>query len=285
MPSDKRARKRAAREAKLAELARQRRRKAAIRRFITLLIIALMVVGGIFIFGSSSPKKKTTATTAPKSTITTVAPTTTTTPSAANAAAQKTADAAAVAAGCPPSTSTRVNTKTWATIPPQTIDPTKTYTATITTDLGDIVIALAAKTAPKTVNNFVFLANQGYYNCVIFHRVIPGFMNQTGDPTGTGTGTPGYTIPDELAPAASTPANQFPLGSVAMANTASPNTGGAQFFIVDGSQGEGLGDSYSLFGQVTSGQSVADKINADGSAAGIPPNVTHRMLKVTVATS
>ena len=89
------------------------------------------------------------------------------------------------------------------------------------------------------MNNFVFLAEKGYYHCVIFHRVIPSFMDQTGDPTGTGTGGPGYTIPDENPPKAAT-GQQYPLGSVAMANTGQPNTGGSQFFIVAGPQGESL---------------------------------------------
>ena len=83
-----------------------------------------------------------------------------------------------------------------------TIDTSKTYTATVMTTAGTFDIALDAKTAPITVNNFVFLADKGYYHCVIFHRVIPGFMDQTGDPTGTGDGGPGYTIQDENPPKA-----------------------------------------------------------------------------------
>jgi cyclophilin family peptidyl-prolyl cis-trans isomerase len=132
------------------------------------------------------------------------------------------------------------------------------------------------------VNNFVFLADKGYYHCVIFHRVIPGFMDQTGDPTGTGQGGPGYTITDENPPKAATAAQQYPLGSVAMANTGAPNTGGSQFFIVAGPQGESLPNSYALFGSVTSGMSVVDTINQQGSTAGVPPNVTQRILSVTV---
>ncbi len=112
-----------------------------------------------------------------------------------------------------------------------------------------------------TVNNFVFLADKDFYNCVIFHRVIPSFMDQTGDPTGTGTGGPGYTFADELRSKA-TP--QYPIGSVAMANSGA-NTNGSQFFIVTGSEGESLPASYTLFGHVTSGMNVADKINADGN--------------------
>ena len=132
------------------------------------------------------------------------------------------------------------------------------------------------------MNNFVFLADKGYYHCVIFHRVIPTFMDQTGDPTGTGTGGPGYTIADEYPAKASKAADQYPLGSVAMANTGSPNTGGSQFFIVAGPEGESLPNSYSLFGQVSSGMNVVDKINAEGSTAGVPPDVTQRIISVTI---
>ena len=120
---------------------------------------------------------------------------------------------------------------------------------------------------------------------MIFHRVIPGFVDQTGDPTGTGSGGPGYTIADEYPAKASNPADQYPLGSVAMANTGQPHTGGSQWFIVAGSAGRIAPASYSLFGHVTSGMSVVEKINAQGSASGVPPDVTHRMLKVTITSS
>ena len=188
-------------------------------------------------------------------------------------------------AGCPASTSTRVNNQKYGAAPAMTIDTTKTYTATVKTTTGTFVITLNAKTAPQTVNNFVFLADKGFYHCVIFHRVIPQFMNQTGDPTGTGQGGPGYTIPDENPAKVATGQPQYPLGSVAMANTGSPHTGGSQFFIVAGSQGESLPNSYALFGQVTSGMNVVDTINQQGSAQGVPPDVTQRILSITVASS
>ena len=205
--------------------------------------------------------------------------------SAADAKAQAAADAASVAAGCPKSPSTALTKSKWSSAPAMTIDPAKSYSATVKTDVGTFVVALDAKTAPVTVNNFVFLAQHGFYNCVIFHRVIPTFMDQTGDPMGTGSGGPGYTIADEYPAKASNPADQYPLGSVAMANTGQPHTGGSQWFIVAGSEGESLLPSYSLFGHVTSGMSVIEKINAQGSAAGVPPDVTHRMLKVTITSS
>jgi cyclophilin family peptidyl-prolyl cis-trans isomerase len=205
--------------------------------------------------------------------------------SPADAAAQATANAVSEAAGCPKSPETVLHKPKWNSAPASIIDTAKTYTATVKTDVGTFVIALDAKDAPKTVNNFVFLAQHGFYNCVIFHRVIPQFMDQTGDPTGTGSGGPGYTIPDELPAKASNPADQYPLGSVAMANTGQPNTGGSQWFIVAGSEGESLPNSYSLFGRVTSGMSVVEKINAQGSASGVPPDVIHRMLRVTITSS
>jgi cyclophilin family peptidyl-prolyl cis-trans isomerase len=189
-----------------------------------------------------------------------------------------------VAAGCPKNPATALTKTKWSSAPAKAIDPTKTYTATVKTDVGTFVIALDAKDAPQTVNNFVFLAQHRFFDCVIFHRVIPKFVDQTGDPTGTGSGGPGYTIPDEYPAKASNPADQYPLGSVAMANTGQPHTGGSQWFIVAGTEGESLTATYSLFGHVSSGMSVVEKINAQGSASGTP-DVTHRMLKVTITSS
>ena len=180
-------------------------------------------------------------------------------------------------ADCPANFKTTLNKPSYPSAPALTIDPSKTYTATVTTDIGSFVITLDPKTAPTTVNNFVFLAKQHFYDCVTFHRVIPSFVDQTGDPTGTGDGGPGYKFADEL-PKKATP--QYPLGSVAMANSG-PNTNGSQFFIVAGSQGESLAPSYSLFGQVTSGMSVIEKINAGGSSSGTPTTL-HRMVSVTI---
>jgi len=167
-----------------------------------------------------------------------------------------------------------------------TINTSLNYYAHFHTTAGDFVVKLDAKTAPITTNNFVFLAQHNYYHCVIFHRVIPGFMIQGGDPTGTGTGGPGYTIADEY-PATGSPT--YPLYSIAMANTGSPHTGGSQFFIVTGSTGETLPASYSLFGQVVSGTNVVMAINNEGNSSpssnGEPPAVTNRMLSVTISNS
>ncbi len=153
--------------------------------------------------------------------------------------------------------------KSYPAPPPQTIDTSHTYTATLATSCGDIVIALDPTEAPVTVNNFVFLARQGFYNGLTFHRVVAGFVIQGGDPTGTGSGDAGYAFDDEL------PKDGYPTGSVAMANSG-PNTNGSQFFIVTG-DGSLLPNDYSRFGKVTSGLDVAKRIegfadpNADPS--------------------
>ncbi len=143
----------------------------------------------------------------------------------------------------------------WDSAPQMVIDPAKTYIATIETNRGDIVIQLAASTAPVTVNNFVCLSRAGYYDVTVFHRIIQGFMVQGGDPTGTGTGDPGYQINDEL-PQGETP---YARGTIAMAN-AGPNTNGSQFFIVHQDQPANFPKSYSVFGQVTTGIEVLDTL-------------------------
>src|SRR5665213_2471678 len=146
--------------------------------------------------------------------------------------------------------------------PSMIIDTAKTYTATMVTSKGTMEILLDALGAPQTVNSFVFLARWHYYDGIVFHRVIPGFVLQGGDPTGTGTGSPGYKFADELpAP------GRYELGSLAMAN-AGPNTNGSQFFIISGPDGMRLPPSYSLFGKVVSGLDVVAAIDALGSSSG-----------------
>ena len=134
------------------------------------------------------------------------------------------------------------------------IDAEKQYQATISTSLGDMVAFLYPQRAPETVNNFVNLARHHYYDGLVFHRVIQGFMIQGGCPQGTGTGGPGYKFADELPQR-----GQYEIGSLAMAN-AGPNTNGSQFFIVSGASGVGLPPQYSLFGKLISGLDVLDAI-------------------------
>jgi cyclophilin family peptidyl-prolyl cis-trans isomerase len=255
------------------------KRRQSTRRLVIVGAVAVLVLGtGALLFAGGSSTATTSTTSAPVTTSTT----TTTISSAKVASEQKQANAAAVAGGCPASTATPVNTLTWKTVPAMTIVKTRPYYAHFHTTVGDFVVKLEAAKAPITVNNFVFLVEHKYYDCVIFHRVIPGFVVQGGDPQGTGRGGPGYTIPDEL-PKLGAPT--YPLYSLAMANIGRPHTGGSQFFIVTGVNGEALPPSYSLFGQVVSGQNVAKTINNEGSSTGQPPTVTQRMVSVTIASS
>jgi len=135
-----------------------------------------------------------------------------------------------------------------------TVDPTKKYVATFETSRGQIVCELFAKDAPKTVNNFVFLANEKFYDGTVFHRVIGDFMIQGGDPTGTGRGGPGYKFEDETK---GNP-NKHKVGSLSMAN-AGPNTNGSQFFITHVVTGH-LDGKHTVFGKVTKGQDVVDAV-------------------------
>ena len=140
-----------------------------------------------------------------------------------------------------------------ATPPAYEINDDALYDVTIATDKGDIVLELDPRLAPNTVNNFVALARQGYYDNVTFHRVVPDFVIQGGDPEGSGRGGPGYTFPDEAVK------GEYTHGAVAMAN-AGPNTNGSQFFICIDDCTRKLDKAYNLFGYVTSGLDVTDRI-------------------------
>lgn len=140
--------------------------------------------------------------------------------------------------------------KQWNTPPAMGIDPKKKYTATLHTDKGDIVLELFADKTPKTVNNFVFLAREGFYDNTMFHRVIANFMAQGGDPTGTGRGGPGYRFADEFHPSL----KHNKPGILSMAN-AGPGTNGSQFFITHVPT-DWLDGKHSVFGQVTGGMDV-----------------------------
>jgi cyclophilin family peptidyl-prolyl cis-trans isomerase len=143
--------------------------------------------------------------------------------------------------------------KQWSSPPAMVVDPSKVYSATLHTNKGDITFDLLMSDAPKTVNNFVFLAREGFYDGAPFHRIIKGFMIQGGDPTGTGRGGPGYRFADERV------SRRYGRGIVAMAN-AGPNTNGSQFFICHGRNSEGLPPNYTIFGNVTGGLDVVDAI-------------------------
>ena len=152
----------------------------------------------------------------------------------------------------------------FAAEPEMAIDPAKRYVATMVTSKGTMVIALDPLAAPRAVNSFVFLAKNRYFDGIVFHRIIPGFVIQGGDPEGTGRGGPGYQFPDELPRP-----GRYQIGSVAMAN-AGPDTNGSQFFIISGPNGAALPPQYSLFGAVVSGGEVVASIDAVGTPSGTP---------------
>lgn len=154
----------------------------------------------------------------------------------------------------------------WDSPPEMEIDPEKTYHVKIETNKGNIELELNPEHAPKTVNNFVFLSQQGFYDGVTFHRVINDFMIQGGDPTGTGTGGPGYKFEDEL--------DGNPLvhdtGVISMAN-AGPNTNGSQFFITHSPQPH-LNGNHTVFGKVVEGQDIVDTIEQGDSMVSVTVN-------------
>ncbi len=161
----------------------------------------------------------------------------------------------------------------WNAPPSMTIDVNKKYTATIVMESGNLTLELFAKDVPVTVNSFVFLARQGYYDGCTFHRVIPGFMAQGGDPTGTGSGGPGYTIPNEIT------SHRHIAGALSMAN-AGPNTNGSQFFICYADQ-PGLDGDYSVFGQLIDGWDTFLKITARDPSRG-PKFQGDKIIKITI---
>jgi peptidyl-prolyl cis-trans isomerase B (cyclophilin B) len=154
--------------------------------------------------------------------------------------------------GQAPEPSPTLEPKTYSAPPPMTIDTSKQYTATIETEKGNLVLELFASDTPVTVNNFVFLAREGFYNGTTFHRVVPGFVVQGGDPTGTGTGTPGYYFADEFTE------HTHVTGALSMANSG-PNTNGCQFFITYAPQPH-LDGKHTVFGQLIEGTDVLEKI-------------------------
>ena len=158
--------------------------------------------------------------------------------------------------------------------PELSIDLDKTYSALLDTNHGEIVIEFDAVSSPQAVNNFVFLANDGFYDGVIFHRVIKDFMIQGGDPTGTGRGGPGYSFRDEIEGPGT-----YSRGTVAMAN-AGPNTNGSQFFICH--TDVGLPHSYTIFGQVKSGMEAVDSIATSATDPGDRPHDDVVISKVTI---
>lgn len=155
----------------------------------------------------------------------------------------------------------------WDSMPEMSIDLDKQYRAKVVTGKGEFVITLDADKKPITVNNFVFLAREGFYDGLVFHSVIESYMIQSGDPKGNGTGDAGYRIPDELD-ADST----YDVGTVAMFNTGSPNSGSSQFFICTGEEASNLNrqPNYTIFGRVTKGMDVIRAIASAPVKDGVP---------------
>jgi cyclophilin family peptidyl-prolyl cis-trans isomerase len=164
----------------------------------------------------------------------------------------------------------------YKTCPPLIIDPSKQYIARLKTEKGEVVIELYADKAPNTVNNFVFLANDGWFNGITFHRVIAGAVAQTGDPTGTGMGNPGYYIDNEIDPSL----KYDKPGVVGMANSG-PNTNGSQFFITF-VPAPNLDGGYTIFGQVISGMDVLYQLTARDPKSGTSPPPGDKLISVTI---
>jgi len=234
-------------------------RKRQVRTFGLIIGAVVVVAGGIALFSADNADDTSSA----DSSTTTVA---------GNPNVVLPGDGASITGEtpCPPADGSAERTTSFEQAPPMCIDPAKKYTATLETTEGDIVIELDAANAPETVNNFVVLSRYHFYDNVPFHRIVPGFVNQAGDPVGPspGTGGPGYTIPDELP---ADPATAYPAGTVAMANSG-PESGGSQFFLVIGDPNGALSSagSYSVFGKVVEGQDVSEAINALGGADEAP---------------
>ena len=176
-------------------------------------------------------------------------------------------DATTESAGCPPVEGTETQTQQFDAAPPDCLTPGATYEAIVTTNKGEFTITLDPESGPAAANNFVFLARNQYFDDTPCHRIIPNFVVQCGDPTGTGTGGPGYTIVDEPPEP-----GQYQVGSIAMAKTLEPDSAGSQFFIIIGANGAALPPEYALFGQVTDGleSTVAAMAAAGTPGEGIP---------------
>ncbi|MDQ0759255.1 peptidylprolyl isomerase [Streptomyces canus] len=246
------------------------RRKARVRNSVIASVLGVVLVGSLALYTSGVMKDDDKASASAQ-----------TTPSAA--ATSKAPDP------CDKAAAGKVKTETWKKEPAMSIDKSAKYTLGLATTCGEIDIALKASAAPHTVNSFDFLANKGFFDHTKCHRLTTNgiYVLQCGDPTGSGSGGPGYTIPDENLKDKSLKSNVYPAGTVAMANTGQAHTGGSQFFLVY--QDSQLPPSYTPFGTISeSGMKVLKKIAAAGESTGAgdgAPNATVVINKATVTKS
>ncbi len=240
-------------------MAAARKRQQTRSRAIAGGFLALVLIAGVAVLVNPADDDQEVASTGP---------TTTTIAGASTTVVKKPVELPPVAPGltvkgdtpCPPTDGSAQRTTTFEKPPPLCVAVAKTYTAEIDTSKGLMVANLDVKNATKTVNNFVVLARYKYFDGIAFHRIVPGFVLQGGDPMQTGTGGPGYKFEDELPKAGS-----YKIGSLAMANSGA-NTNGSQFFVISGDTGTSLPPQYSLFGQVTEGLDVIKAIENVGIA-------------------
>jgi cyclophilin family peptidyl-prolyl cis-trans isomerase len=280
VPTQKRERKKQGQAARQAAVAAARKRRQNRTRAIAGGFLAIFLVLGVAVIISPGDDDQDVASTGPTTTLA-GAPTT--------AVAKRPVDLPPVPAGesikgdtpCPPAEGNPVRVTSFEKPPPLCVAATKNYTAEIQTSKGTMTVALDVRNATKTVNNFVVLSRYKYFEGIAFHRIIPGFVLQGGDPQQTGTGGPGYKFEDELPKAGS-----YRVGSLAMANSGA-NTNGSQFFIVAGDTGTSLPPQYSLFGQVTQGLDVVkaiEDVGITGTQDGKPSEVV-KILTVTIKES
>ena len=271
------------RQAQEAAAKRQKTTKTTVRIVGAIVIILALFFGIAFLTNDDSTDNASPVTT----TVDAYASTTVATGDATTTVPSDTAAPADFVYGtteCPPVEGAATQTQDFSDSFALCIDPTKTYTAVVKTNMGTYSAVLDAAKAPGTVNNFVSLARNKYFDGTTCHRAIPGFMIQCGDPTATGSGGPGYKFADEL-PAA----GEYKIGSLAMANSGA-NTNGSQFFVISGDQGVSLPPNYTLFGQVTEGLDTTVVAldaagNDDPSSNGVPPLTEITIESITITES
>ena len=271
------------RQAQEAAAKRQKTTKTTVRIVGAIVIILALFFGIAFLTNDDSTDNASPVTT----TVDAYASTTVATGDATTTVPSDTAAPADFVYGtteCPPVEGAATQTQDFSDSFALCIDPTKTYTAVVKTNMGTYSAVLDAAKAPGTVNNFVSLARNKYFDGTTCHRAIPGFMIQCGDPTATGSGGPGYKFADEL-PAS----GEYKIGSLAMANSGA-NTNGSQFFVISGDQGVALPPNYTLFGQVTEGLDTTVVAldaagNDDPSSNGVPPLTEITIESITITES